>query len=160
MLDATGLSREPLSRLRNGNGLDAEMAARLLTAMQANSRPVKPKDLGVIGEEHFRRRFEAAGCDEVVQYQKAGDEEGQPAVIETAFGWCPKADGRRLVTGVNWSPGIINPFRKLGGYGRSLDTILTAQRAARDEPVILVLHLAIPRAQYTDRGKSAVTIDG
>ena len=160
VLDATGLSREPLSRLRNGNGLDAEMAARLLTAMQANSRPVKPKDLGIIGEEHFRRRFEAAGCEmDSFQYQRAVDDEGQPAVIETAFGLCPKADSRRLVTGVNWSPGIINPFRELGGYGRSLDTILTAQRAASDEPVIVVLHLAIPRAQYTDRGKSAVTID-
>jgi DNA topoisomerase VI subunit B len=158
VLDATGLSREPLLRLINGNGL--ELTSRLLAAMQANSRPVKPKDLGIIGEEHFRRRFEAAGCEmDSFQYQKVFDDDGQPAAIETAFGWCPKADSRRLVTGVNWSPGIINPFRELGGYGRSLDTILTAQRAARDEPVIFVLHLAIPRAQYTDRGKSAVTID-
>jgi DNA topoisomerase VI subunit B len=160
VLDATGLSRESLSRLANGNGLETVLTSRLLAAMQANSRPMKPKDLGIIGEEHFRRRFEAAGCEtESFQYQRAFDDEGQPAVIETAFGWCPKVDSRRLVTGVNWSPGIINPFRELGGCGRSLDTILAQQRAARDEPVIFVLHLAVPRAQYTDRGKSAVTVD-
>ena len=42
-----------------------------------------------------------------------------PFVIETAFGWLgDKAeDERRLVTGVNWSPGIRNPFRSLGAFG-------------------------------------------
>ncbi len=32
------------------------------------------------------------------------------------------------------------------------------QRADRDEPVILVLHMACPRVEYTDRGKSAVVV--
>ena len=62
------------------------------------------------------------------------------------------------VTGVNWSPGIINPFRELGHFGQSLDTILSQQRADRDEPVILVLHMACPRVEYTDRGKSSVVV--
>jgi hypothetical protein len=57
---------------------------------------------------------------------------------------------------VNWSPGIINPFRELGSFGQSLDTILSQQRADRDEPVILVLQMSCPRVEYTDRGKSAV----
>ena len=52
-------------------------------------------------------------------------EDGVPWVVETAFAWCPKATERRLVTGVNWSPGIVNPFRELGEFGTSLDTILT-----------------------------------
>ena len=63
-----------------------------------------------------------------------------------------------MVTGVNWSPGILNPFRELGSYGQSLDTILSQQRIAYDEPVILVLHMACPRVEYTDRGKSAVVV--
>ena len=84
--------------------------------------------------------------------------DGVPWVVETAFGWCPDVDTRRLVTGVNWSPGIINPFRELGHFGQSLDTILSQQRADRDEPVILVLHMACPRVEYTDRGKSAVVV--
>ena len=71
----------------------------------------------------------------------------------------PEGDSRRLVTGVNWSPGIINPFRELGTWGQSLDTILTQQKADRDEPVILVLHMACPRVEYTDRGKSSVVVE-
>lgn len=158
VLDDTGLSREPLSRLINAHGLDTATIGRLLAAMQANSKPVKPQDLGIIGEEHFRRRFKAAGCEmESFSYRKVLDSDAQPAVYEFAFGWRPDAD-RRLVTGVNWSAAIKNPFRELG-YGQSLDTILAQQRVARDEPVIAVLHVAQPRVQYTDRGKSAVVTD-
>ena len=64
VLEATGLSREPLTAFINGSGsIECRQGpTRLLTAMQAHSRPVKPQDLGVIGEEHFAQRFEAAGC--------------------------------------------------------------------------------------------------
>ena len=61
---------------------------------------------------------------------------------------------------VNWSPGIANPFRQVGKWGQSLDTTLSQQRADRDEPVIIILHLACPRVEYTDRGKSALVIPG
>ena len=81
-----------------------------------------------------------------------------PWIVETAFGWTPDRPGRVLVTGVNWSPGIINPFRELGSFGESLDTVLSEQRANRGEPVILVLHMTCPRVEYTDRGKSAVVV--
>jgi hypothetical protein len=46
VLDTTGLSREPLSRLINGHSLDAALVTSLLIAMQGNSKPVKPKALG------------------------------------------------------------------------------------------------------------------
>ena len=75
---------------------------------------MKPAQLGVIGEAHLRQRFEALGCEmESFRVQaRCGCTDGVPWVIETAFGWCP--DGvasAALVTGVNWSPGIVNPFR-------------------------------------------------
>ena len=160
VLEATGLGRASLSALRNGDGLDAGLVATLLIAMQEQSRPVKPAQLGVIGEAHLRQRFAAAGCQmESFDYKRvAGCTDGIPWVIETGFGWCPDASQRRLVTGVNWSPGIINPFRVLGRFGASLDTILSQQRADADEPVILVLHMACPRVEYLDRGKSAVVV--
>jgi hypothetical protein len=63
-------------------------------------------------------------------------EDDVPWVIETAFAWCPKATQRRLITGVNWSPGIINPFRELGDYGTSLDALLARARSDTDDPVI------------------------
>ncbi len=160
VLDDTGLHRAPLSKLVTETGIDNEVVIALLTAMQAHSKPVKPPALGVIGKDHFRRRFEAVGCEmESFDYRKVTDTtDGVPWVVETAFGWCPEAKSRRLVIGVNWSPGIINPFRELGNFGQSLDTILSQQRADRDEPVILVLHMACPRVEYTDRGKSSVVV--
>jgi DNA topoisomerase VI subunit B len=160
VLDDTGLHRAPLSKLVTKTGVDNEVVITLLAAMQAHSKPVKPQGLGVIGKNHLRRRFEAAGCEmESFDYRKVTDTtDGVPWVVETAFGWCPEGESRRLVTGVNWSPGIINPFRELGHFGQSLDTILGQQGADRDEPVILVLHMACPRVEYTDRGKSSVVV--
>jgi DNA topoisomerase VI subunit B len=160
VLNATGLSREPLSRLVNGNDLDAGLVARLLAAMQASSKPIKPEALGIIGRGHLRQQFAQVGCEmESFDYRCVkGTSDGLPWALETAFGWCPENDSRRLVTGVNWSPGILNPFRELGRLGQSLDTILSQQRASSCEPVILVLHIACPRVEYTDRGKSAVVV--
>ena len=95
------------------------------------------------------------------KYKKAtGVTDDIPWIVETAFAWNPKGNKKRLITGVNWSPGINNPFRKLGQYGESLDSILEQQRAGGDEPILSALHLACPRVEYTDRGKSAVVIGG
>ncbi|MCH8239780.1 MAG: ATP-binding protein [Proteobacteria bacterium] len=160
VLGATELARAPLSKLVNGNVLDRAAMANLLVSMQEHSKPVKPPMLGVIGKEHFKQRFTDAGCEmDSFQYKKVtGTTDGVPWIVETAFGWTPDRPGRVLVTGVNWSPGIINPFRELGSFGESLDTVLSEQRANRGEPVILVLHMTCPRVEYTDRGKSAVVV--
>jgi hypothetical protein len=89
------------------------------------------------------------------------DDDGIPAVIETAFGYCPDGPSeRRIVVGVNWSVGINNPFRQLGAFGQSLDTYLQNQRVGHNEPIVLLLHLACPRINYTDRGKSAIALRG
>ena len=84
--------------------------------MKSQSRPVKPDILGVIGRDHFRQRFEAMGGEmESFNYKCLKDTtEDIPWVIETAFCWCPQIPTRRLMTGVDWSPGIVNPFRELG----------------------------------------------
>jgi hypothetical protein len=64
------------------------------------------------------------------------------------------------VTGVNWSAAINNPFRSLGRSGEGLDSILRDVRANASEPVIAVLHVACPRVAYTDRGKTAIVVEG
>jgi len=161
VLDATGLARAPLSALINGNRFDGARIAKLLAAMQEHSSPVKPIQLGVIGKEHLERRCAEVGCEmESFQYRRVmdTDDDGIPWVIETAFAWCPDAKERRLVVGINWSATIINPFRELGEFGVSLDTILTEARAGRNDPVIVFMHLAHPRVEFTDRGKSAVVM--
>lgn len=160
----TGTARARLADLWDGEQLDTGAIEALLAAMKAESRPVKPADLGVIGRDHLAQRLAEMGCvTESFDYRKKeGLQDGVPWLIETAFGWL--GDGapaaRTLVTGVNWSPGIVNPFRQLGRFGQSLDSVLEQQRAGHREPIVLVLHLACPRVEYTDRGKSAVVIGG
>jgi DNA topoisomerase VI subunit B len=160
VLAATGLQRAPLARLWDGRTIDRSVVASLLDAMMAHTRPVRPEALGIIGKDHLQRRFEAAGCEMATfQYKQVrSTTAGLPWVVEAAFAWCPDLTSRRLITGVNWSPGIVNPFRALGSYYQSLDTVLSQQRADRDEPVVVLLHLACPRVEYTDRGKSAVVV--
>ena len=160
VLAETGLARAPLTALVNGHDLNHGLIATLLEAMKAQAKPVKPQQLGIIGREHLEARMAEYGCEMAsFDYRRAmGTTDEVPWVVESAFGWCPRLTGRLLVTGVNWSPGILNPFRELGRFGQSLDTILSQQRVSRDDPVILVLHMACPRVEYTDRGKSAVVV--
>jgi hypothetical protein len=132
--------------------------------MQGCTRPIKPKDLGPIGQDHLLARFEAAGvAPESFDYRRAEiDHDGVPYLVEFAFGYCPKGtDRRRIIAGVNWSGSVgSNPFRNLGSGGESLDSILAQQRAGRDEPIVTVLHLACPRVEYLDRGKSSIVVPG
>lgn len=163
VLEATGLGRVNLSTLADDHEVNRDKVRSLLTAMRENTRPVKPIHLGVIGKDRLTTKFERIGCEmESFDYRKVAGEtdEGLPFVLETAFGWCEGLTARRMVLGVNWSPGIVNPFRELGSFGESLDSILAQQRVGRREPVVFLLHCACPRVEYTDRGKSAVVVRG
>jgi hypothetical protein len=79
--------------------------------------------------------------------------------LEAAFGYCPDRAHCRI-SGINWSPGLVNPFRSLGrGYGEdSLDAILVDQYAGLAEPLVFALHLAAPRLAFTDKAKSALVL--
>jgi hypothetical protein len=147
-LDASGIS------LANFFERGREAIARLLTACQSHSKEVRPEDLGLLGKDHLRSVCLAAGAaQESFRYKKYLDKTiaGLPYVIEVAFGYCPDEECPRLVTGINSSPGIDNPFRQLPG-------LLTQRYIRRDEPVVFVLHYTCPRVDYTDRGKSAISL--
>ncbi len=112
--------------------------------------------------------MEAAGGDpKTFTYNRSdGETNGVLRVVEFAFGIhrdglaAGHGPSRKFITGVNWSPGINNPFRQLGRSGEGLDAILAEVRANTSQPVIAVLHLACPRVAYTDRGKSAIVVEG
>jgi DNA topoisomerase VI subunit B len=160
VLAATGLARMNLSALVNGDGLQAERVAELLQAMQAQARPVKPAALGVLGAKHLATRFRALGCQmETFQYRKTMSEPGGvPWVVEVAFACRPDVQ-RRLIVGLNFAPAIGNPFRQLGAVGQSLDSLLEQLRAGPGAPTVLLVHLAHPRLEFTDRGKSALALE-
>ncbi len=163
VLDATGLKRVRLSEFVVGEKLDSERIAKLLAAMQQQTKPVTPQRLGLIGEEHFRLRLLAMGVlPSSFRYTKSLSKEGLPWVLESAFGWLgPDADdSRQIYAGANWSAAIQNPFRSFGSTGQGLEAALSEMRAGAYEPVVFALHLAHPRIEYTDRGKSALIIGG
>jgi hypothetical protein len=147
----------------------AENVERLLAALKQHTKPVRPVDLGVIGCDHFFARMEAAGGDpKTFTYKKMlGDTDGLPHVVEFAFGvhregLANRDDSarRKIVTGVNWSAALRNPFRAIGRGGESLDSLLADVRANPGQPVIAILHLACPRVEYADRGKSQIIVTG
>ena len=161
VLEAVGVSRQTLGFFVTDGDLDNAKVQQLLWAMQSYSQPVKPAMLGIIGKESFKARFLELGCqEESFNYGvDKGETRGRPWIIETAFAWRPEGD-RQLLTGVNFSPGIINPFRQLGPYAQGLEAILEQQRAGMEEPIAFALHMACPQVKYSDRGKSAVVMEG
>jgi hypothetical protein len=108
----------------------------------------------------------AGGEPKTFTYQKRlGETDGLPRVVEVAFGVDERGlrgrgPSRKEITGVNWSPGINNPFRRLGRSGAGLDDILAKVRANTSQPIIIVIHVACPCVAYTDRGKSAIVVEG
>jgi hypothetical protein len=171
VLNDAGLKRAHLSDLVAGDHLEG--VDKLLEAMWRHTRPVQSLKLGVIGEEHLKARLLGMGVlPESFRYKRKIEKSTKPAqptgdkpcflpwVMEAAFGYLgPKAaPERRIYTGANWSAAIKNPFRSFGATGEGLETLLAAQRASRNEPVVFALHLACPRVQYTDRGKSALVV--
>jgi hypothetical protein len=168
VLAETGASHVPMRDYFGRSGANGGNIARLLAALKRHSKPVRPAQLGVIGKEHFYRMMEAAGGDpKTFTYKRTdGETAGVPRLVEVAFavhrdGLVARAGpSRKIITGVNWSPGINNPFRQLGRGGDGLDAVLADLRANTSQPVIVVLHLACPRVGYTDRGKSAIVVEG
>ena len=61
---------------------------KLLASLKKHTKPVRPADLGIIGQEHFYARMEAAGGDpKTFTYtRRIGETDGLPRVIEFAFG--------------------------------------------------------------------------
>jgi DNA topoisomerase VI subunit B len=157
--EAIGASRLALADFHAGG--EARIKT-LLEAMQAASKPVKPRDLGWIGRDHLLSRFITVGVEpDTFDYRMSAFEHlGLPYVIEMAFGYAPsrKDEGRLLVTGVNFSPAVgSDPFRHLGP-NLSLDGLLANQWADRDEPVVVFVHLTAPRLNFLDKGKTQVAL--
>jgi hypothetical protein len=163
-----GCSHQSLAQFFGVEEVNRKGIAKLLAAMKRHSKPVAPKHLGIIGADHLRRCFLAAGGNiDTFKYQcrKGITNEGIPYVIEFAFGLHQSglssqggAVPRKFITGANWSAGINNPFRSFGSTGEGLENTLAKVRANASQPVICALHLASAYVQYADRGKSSIII--
>jgi DNA topoisomerase VI subunit B len=168
VLAETNSSHMTLRKYFGVKKANKENIAKLLMSLKAHTKPVKPAALGIIGKNHFYRRMEDAGGDpRTFTYNRAvGITAGIPHVSEFAFGL--HRDGlemrnepsRKIIRGVNWSAAINDPFRQIGQGGESLDSVLAAVKANTSQPIILALHVAKAHVAYTDRGKSAIVVEG
>jgi DNA topoisomerase 6 subunit A-like protein len=155
--EATGLSRAHLHDLIEDGDVAVEPVAALLTAMQRESRAVKPVALGVLGEDHVRAYLinqHHVEPGSLKYYRKLGFAEGLPFVLELACGWYTSdyaGCGRQIIVGVNWTPALKSPFI-------ALQALLGEARVDSFDPVAVLVHLAMPRVDYTDRGKSTVAL--
>src|SRR5262249_49427971 len=110
------------------------------------------------------RMFEAAGgIAKTFTYRKTVKNDGGiPRVIEAMFGLHKSDDDnmkRRTIAGVNWSPGIEDPFRSLGIEGLGFTSYLVQGLVNSGDPVFAVLDVAWPRIAFRDRGKSSIDVE-
>ncbi len=161
VLQEAGFHRQPFKHLVRQNEIDKEKCLRLLKAMKKATKPTNPLLLGEIGKLHFESRFSHAGADmDSFKYKRVARlQDNVPFVIESAFSYLPNHESRHSIFGVNWSPGIQNPFRQLGESGPSLEGLLGSRYLGQDEPILFVLHVISPRIRFADRGKSTLVLE-
>jgi Histidine kinase-, DNA gyrase B-, and HSP90-like ATPase len=144
-----------------------ECMQKLLRIVQKQTRPVRPELLGVIGEEHLRRlSLDLGGEPKSFKYFNSlgHDAKGLPYVVEIATcafkEWVTGKDApsRELITGVNFSATLKNPFSTFRGM-EGMEEILAELRAGKHAPVIVCVHYASPHIEYLDRGKSRIGLE-
>lgn len=134
--------------------LNKDFLGKLLKRMQAGCTPPKPSILGTIGEDHLTAWMAARGVVESsIKYIRKKGTDDLPYILEVAFGIDENDEAtRRMVIGLNWSP-------VLGG---DPDPVLrqAIQEARLDphDPVVLVIHIARPRFEFMDRGKTRLEL--
>jgi len=139
--------------VRNGD-LDTGEIEALLSDMKQLSKPPKPAALGVIGEDHLAMWMVRCAdvSEESIRYNKRMgiDPGGLPFVLEIAFGIRDEGN-RRIVTGLNWSPTLGMPISESS-------SLIQKMRIDPHDPVTVVLHIARPRFEFTDHGKTRLQL--
>ena len=135
--------------------LEPGFVTELLQRMQAHSKVPAPRLLGLIGQDHLSTWMASQGVvEQSIKYVKKQGIDGMPFVLEMAFGIRNDDSGRRIVTGLNWSP-VIG-----GDPDPTLRSAVSQARLDPDDPVTFVVHIARPRFQFSDRGKTKVALCG
>ncbi|MDN5870459.1 MAG: ATP-binding protein [Nitrococcus sp.] len=131
--------------------LEPEFVEKLLERMTAASKAPKPQALGVLGKDHLTAWMVRNGvAEESIRYKRsAGEDAGLPYVLEVVFGINENVDStRRIVTGLNWSPTIG------GDPDPTLRQCVAEARLDPHDPVTYLVHIARPRFDFADRGKT------
>jgi hypothetical protein len=147
-----GHSHTYLDQFIHNGDIEREAVGELLDRMKKESTAPKASKLGVIGSDHFKSWIISTGGNpESFEYFKKADydDEGLPYVIEQAFAVNENIENNRtILTGLNWSPVIGDqPDRILSGA-------IQEARLDPHDPVFYLVHIARPRFEFMDRGKT------
>jgi hypothetical protein len=146
-----------LADLVTDDGIDGTAAARLLAAMREASKPPKPRTIGVIGREHLEAWIatQARHTDPMVYRVADGTLHNGlaewPYVVEVAVAVVCNDVPLQVHVAVNWSA----PMKPLA----LLDAYLNRAQIEPDDPLIVVVSIAIAEAAFSDHGKSRLEID-
>lgn len=148
-------SRADLSMFEKDGDIDRETLKILLNRMQAECVAPKPTVLGVIGKEHFTKwMLNHGGAEPSITYIKRhGFDNGLPYFLE--IGFAVKTDStlhRTQITGLNWSPVIGEP------PDASIRQAIQDAAIKPSDPVIFLAHIAKPRFEFIDRGKTKIEL--
>lgn len=139
---------------------DEPLMKELLNRMKAESRPLKPALLGVLGEDHMVRAA-GLGLDRWWYKRAVGDDPMTPFVFEILVGLTP--EHRNLsVHGINNSVSFEDPLRGAdleidGDTVKGIDGAL-ARCALGSQGHVLATHLVCPRLEFLDRGKTRLSV--
>jgi hypothetical protein len=147
-----------VKRLSDCEALPRDEIKHLLGAMKSLCDPPTPKVLGVIGEDHFKSRFdEWYGVGRHWYKKVAGIIDGIPFVMEVFVAETTKGPGS-VFTGVNFSPTFDDPF---GSWELRSERIWTygvrnffKNAHVNTKNAAAAVHLTCPCLQFLDRGKS------
>jgi DNA topoisomerase VI subunit B len=152
-----GLHGKLLADLVGNGDVSMPPVERLLSSMKEACKPVQPKLLGIIGKEHLAARMVADhGVEEQsIRYvRKLGKSALEPYVLEVAFGiyrYGEEKEQRTMITGLNWSPTIDNPIYEIR-------EAINEMSIGFSDPVCLVIHIAKPHFEFTERGKGHANV--
>jgi len=147
--------RADLSMFEKAGDIDRESLKNLLLKMQSECVAPKPQMLGIIGKDHITKWIlSQGGAEPSITYNiRKGFDDGLPYVFE--FGFAVKTDStlrRTQLSGLNWSPcvgDVPDPTLR--------QAIQEASINPRD-PVIFLVHIAKPRFEFMDRGKTKIEL--
>lgn len=151
VLAKAGMKQPKLSDLVTEQGLDRERTSRLLEAMQASGKVIKPDALGCIGRNNAIAAVEDLGAKNV-RYRKLEGKtsDGLPYVVEACYGDRDTAKSLRI-SGLNFSSDLREPT-----YPR-LRQILEEYRFGKLIEGVVLFHVMVPAPKFTDRGKTSFT---
>ncbi len=151
--EVTGdLSGVYLHDLVSNGDIDMIRVEKLLEAMKGLSNPPKPAVLGVIGQDHLKNWMVkyADISEKSIHYKKQMGIDGLPHILEVAFGIRNEGE-RRIISGLNWAPTLVLPSEEIS-------SLLGQMRIDKQDPVTVVVHIARPRFEFVDRGKTRLEL--